>query len=100
MRTKSSRGSARKLDKVEGAKLFLQAAQDVRVGGRASARSSIYAAGPDVDELNEWAPKMLAKLRRLPELRDVATDQQTERHDAYADHRSRSGLALWLHAAD
>ena len=31
----------------------------------------------DLDELNQWAPKILAKLKTLPELRDVATDQQT-----------------------
>ncbi len=67
------------LDKVQGAKLFLQAAQDVRVGGRASRTQFQYTLqGPDIAELNEWAPKVLAKLKTLPELRDVATDQQTE----------------------
>jgi HAE1 family hydrophobic/amphiphilic exporter-1 len=69
----------RELDKVEGAKLFLQAAQDVRVGGRASRTQFQYTLqGPDIGELNELAPKVLAKLKTLPELRDVATDQQTE----------------------
>ena len=38
---------------------------------------SIHLAGSDSDALNAWAPKMLAKLQTLPELRDVATDQQT-----------------------
>jgi hydrophobic/amphiphilic exporter-1 (mainly G- bacteria), HAE1 family len=67
------------LDKVQGAKLFLQAAQDVRVGGRASRTQFQYTLqDPDIAELNEWAPKVLAKLKTLPELRDVATDQQTE----------------------
>jgi HAE1 family hydrophobic/amphiphilic exporter-1 len=67
------------LDKVPGAKLFLQAAQDVRVGGRASRTQFQYTLqGSDIEQLNEWAPKMLAKLKSLPELRDVATDQQTE----------------------
>jgi HAE1 family hydrophobic/amphiphilic exporter-1 len=66
------------LDKVEGAKLFLQAAQDVRVGGRASRTQYQYTLqGPDIAQLNEWAPKMLEKFKGLPELRDVATDQQT-----------------------
>jgi multidrug efflux pump subunit AcrB len=32
----------------------------------------------DLNELNEWAPKMLAKMQAIPELRDVASDQQTE----------------------
>jgi HAE1 family hydrophobic/amphiphilic exporter-1 len=69
------------LDKVEGAKLFLQAAQDVdvRVGGRPSRTQFQYTLqGADIQQLNEWAPKMLIKLKSLPELRDVACDQQTE----------------------
>jgi HAE1 family hydrophobic/amphiphilic exporter-1 len=66
------------LAKVEGAALFLQSAQDVRVGGRVSRTQYQYTMqGNDSDELNQWAPKMLAKLKTLPELRDVATDQQT-----------------------
>src|SRR6516165_7954060 len=68
-----------KLDKVEGAKLFLQAAQDVRVGGRPSRTQFQYTLqAADLQQLVEWAPKMLAKLKSLPELRDVATDQQSE----------------------
>jgi HAE1 family hydrophobic/amphiphilic exporter-1 len=67
------------LNQVEGARLFLQAAQDVRVGGRASRTQFQYTLqGSDVEALNEAAPKMLAKLKSLPELRDVATDQQSE----------------------
>ena len=66
------------LEKIEGAKLFLQAAQDVRVGGRASRTQYQYTLqGPDVAQLNEWAPKILEKFKSLPQLRDVATDQQT-----------------------
>ncbi len=66
------------LAKVEGAALFLQAAQDVRVGGRvARTQYQFTLQGTDFDELNQWAPKMLAKLKTLPQLRDVATDQQT-----------------------
>jgi HAE1 family hydrophobic/amphiphilic exporter-1 len=66
------------LAKVEGAQLFLQAAQDVRVGGRPSRTQFQYTMqSADIDELNSWAPKMLDKLKTLPELRDVATDQQS-----------------------
>ena len=65
------------LDKVEGAKLFMQVAQDLTVGGRASRTQYQYTLqGSDPDALNTWAPRMLAKLQTLPELRDVATDQQ------------------------
>ena len=62
---------------VKGAKLFLQVAQDVTVGAR-SARTQFQYTVQDVNlnELNLWAPKILAKLSSLPELRDVATDQQ------------------------
>ena len=66
------------LDKVEGAQLFLQAAQDVTVGGRAARTQYQYTLqDSDFDELNQWAPKMLAKMQALPELRDVASDQET-----------------------
>ncbi|MFI5030258.1 MAG: efflux RND transporter permease subunit [Reyranellales bacterium] len=66
-----------KLDQVEGAKLYLQAAQDVRVGGRSSRTQYQYTLqDSDIDELNTWSPKVLARLKTLPELRDVATDQQ------------------------
>jgi HAE1 family hydrophobic/amphiphilic exporter-1 len=68
-----------KLDKVEGARLFLQAAQDVTVGGRASRTQYQYTLeDSDFAELNQWSPKMLAKMKALPELRDVASDQQTD----------------------
>jgi HAE1 family hydrophobic/amphiphilic exporter-1 len=67
-----------KLAKVEGARLFLQAAQDVNVGARASRTQFQYTVqDANIDELNSWAPKMLDKFKALPELRDVATDQQT-----------------------
>jgi hydrophobic/amphiphilic exporter-1 (mainly G- bacteria), HAE1 family len=66
------------LDKVEGAKLFLQSAQDVRVGGRATRTQYQYTLqDSDIGELGEWAPKLLAKMQSLPELRDVASDQET-----------------------
>ena len=67
------------LAKVEGARLFLQSAQDVRVGARASRTQFQYTMqSSNLKELNEWAPRMLAKMQALPELRDVASDQQTE----------------------
>jgi len=68
-----------KLEKVDGARLFMQAAQDVRLGGRPTRTQfefTLQDANPA--ELNEWAPKVLAKMKTLPELRDVATDQQSE----------------------
>ncbi|MCC8948614.1 efflux RND transporter permease subunit [Bradyrhizobium sp. Arg62] len=68
-----------KLEAVEGARLYMQASQDVRLGGRATRTQFEYTLQEaKLDELNEWAPKILARMKTLPELRDVATDQQTE----------------------
>jgi multidrug efflux pump subunit AcrB len=67
-----------KTAKVQGIRLFLQAAQDVRTGGRGSRTQYQYSLqSADLGELKTWAPKVLEKLRQLPELKDVATDQQT-----------------------
>jgi HAE1 family hydrophobic/amphiphilic exporter-1 len=68
-----------KLETVEGARLFMQAAQDVRLGGRAARTQYEFTLqDANLTELNEWAPKILTKMKMLGELRDVATDQQTE----------------------
>ncbi|HKD75302.1 MAG TPA: efflux RND transporter permease subunit, partial [Ktedonobacterales bacterium] len=68
-----------KLEKVEGARLYMQASQDVRLGGRATRTQFEFTLqDANLTELNEWAPKILAKMQTLGELRDVATDQQTE----------------------
>ena len=69
----------KKTDKVEGAKLFLQSAQDVNVGGRPSRTQFQYTLqDADIDELSQWSPKILAKLKSMPELQDVASDQQAD----------------------
>jgi hydrophobic/amphiphilic exporter-1 (mainly G- bacteria), HAE1 family len=66
------------LAKVPGATLFLQAAQDLNIGGRTSRTQYQYTLqDSDINELNDWAPKLLAELQKLPMLRDVASDQQT-----------------------
>ncbi len=68
-----------KLSSVPGARLFLQAQQDIQVGGRGSAAQYQYTlSDPDVDELNTWAPRLEARARAMPELRDVSTDQQNQ----------------------
>ena len=68
-----------RLAEVQGAKLFLQAAQDINIGGRAARTQYQYTLqDADITELNVWAPKVFERLRGLPQLADVATDQQTD----------------------
>ncbi len=64
-----------KMQSVQGIRLFMQAAQDVSVGGRLSRTQYQYTlSDPDEDELNHWAPRILDKLKTLPQLADVTTD--------------------------
>src|SRR5262249_23216611 len=66
------------LTKVSGITLYMQPVQDLTVEDRVIRTQYQYSLeDADADELTMWAPKMLAKLRALPELRDVASDQQT-----------------------
>ncbi len=67
-----------KLAKVAGVQLFLQSVQDVRVGGRSSRTQYQYTLqDASLAELREWAPKLVERLKKIPLLKDVATDQQT-----------------------
>ena len=60
-----------------GARLFLQAVQDIRVGGRQSNAQYQYTLqGNDVQELYKWAPKLADALSHVPALTDVNSDQQ------------------------
>ena len=66
-----------KLSRVAGASLYLQSVQDLRIGGRQSGAQYQYTLQSDsVAELNEWAPRVFQKLRSLPQLADVNSDQQ------------------------
>ncbi len=63
--------------KIEGMNVYFQAAQDINVGGRLARTQYQYTLqDANLAELFEWAPKVLAKMRSLPMLRDLATDQQ------------------------
>jgi multidrug efflux pump len=65
------------LARVPGATLYLQASQDLRVGGRSS--SALYQftlRGDNLQDLTVYGPRMLLALRRLPQITDVNTDQQ------------------------
>ena len=67
-----------RLAAVEGITLYLQSQQDVRIGGRFGKTQYQYTLqDANLDELNEWAPRVLERMRRVPGLRDVNSDQQT-----------------------
>ena len=67
----------RKMSVVPGATLYLVPVQDIRIGGRSSNAQYQYTLTSDnLNDLYEWAPKLLAKLKTIPNLLDVNTDQQ------------------------
>jgi multidrug efflux pump len=66
------------LEKIEGITLYMQPVQDLTVEDRVSRTQYQYTLeDPDQRELNYWTAKLMAKLQAIPELRDLATDQQT-----------------------
>jgi hydrophobe/amphiphile efflux-1 (HAE1) family protein len=68
---------AAKASAVRGITLYMQPAQDINVGGRLARTMYQYTLqDPDSHELNHWAPILLDRIKRLPMVRDVATDQQ------------------------
>ncbi len=65
------------LGQIPGATLFLQAVQDLRIGGRSSNAQFQYTLQADnVDDLTKWVPKMQEEISKLPGLADVSSDQQ------------------------
>ncbi|MGF7178727.1 efflux RND transporter permease subunit [Tunturiibacter psychrotolerans] len=66
-----------KLNRLPVASAFLQASQDLRIGGRSSSALYQYTIQADnLTDLNTWGPKLLTEMKRLPGLQDVNTDQQ------------------------
>src|SRR5579871_2009158 len=64
---------------IPGVQLYLQSQQELRIGGRNTATQYQYSLTADnLKDLNEWAPKLMAAMQKLPELKDVATDQQDQ----------------------
>jgi HAE1 family hydrophobic/amphiphilic exporter-1 len=67
-----------KLGDLIGVNTFLQASQDINVGGRPGQAQYQYTlSDPDITELNAWSPRLLAAMQQMPELRDVSSDQQS-----------------------
>jgi multidrug efflux pump len=89
------------LARIPGATLYFQADQDLRVGGRRSNAQYQYTlSGDNTKDLNDWAPQLYGKLRLLPELADVNSDQQTQGLQASLvidrDTASRLGITSQL----
>ena len=75
-----------KLSTIPGGTLFLQAVQDLRIGGRASSSQYQFTLqGDNLSDLVEWGPVLLREMRKLPGLVDVSTDQQNRGLQASLD---------------
>ena len=88
---------------IPGATLFLQAVQDIRVGGRASNAQYQYTLqGPTLEELNEWSPKIAAALQSVPLLTDVNSDQQNKglESDLVIDRDAAAQLGITVSQID
>ena len=87
--------------RVEGAAFFMQAGQDISIGGRLSRTQYQYTlTDTNQDELNHWAPILEQGMKTLPELQDIASDQQVAApHVSIAvdrDAAARLGLSAAL----
>jgi multidrug efflux pump len=88
---------------VPGARLFMQAVQDIRIGGRSSNAQYQYTLqSPDLALLSEWAPRILDRLRKVKKIVDLNTDQQNNGLETWLtiDRDSASRLGLTAAAID
>jgi multidrug efflux pump len=93
----------RQMAVVPGATLFLQAVQDIRIGGRASnAQYQFTLQGSTLEELNEWTPKILAAMQAAPNLADVNSDQQNKglESDLVIDRDAAAQLGITVSQID
>jgi multidrug efflux pump len=93
----------REMAVIPGATLFLQAVQDIRIGGRASnAQYQFTLQGPTFEELNEWTPKIAAALQGDPNLTDVNSDQQNKglESDLVIDRDAAAQLGITVSQVD
>jgi multidrug efflux pump len=92
-----------RLAEVRGITVYFQAVQDLTVDARIARTQYQYTIeDPDPDELAAWAPRMLEAMRQLPELRDVASDQQAAGLELHLkiDRDSASRLGITAQALD
>ncbi|PSH03510.1 MAG: multidrug transporter subunit MdtC [Acidobacteria bacterium] len=92
-----------KLARVPGSSLFLQSAQELQIGGRVSNAQYQYTLQSDnLPLLNEWAPRLLAKMQTLPQLKEVNSDQQVHglQMDVTVDRDAAARLGVTSAAVD
>jgi multidrug efflux pump len=83
---------------IPGVKFFLSSSQELNIGGRSSATQYQYTLTADTQEdLDTWSPQLMTAMQQLPELRDIATDQQDQGLEAHLvidrDTASRLGVS-------
>lgn len=86
-----------KLSNITGATLYMQAAQDLVVGGRlGNAQYQYTIQGNNLDQVNEWAPKILDKIKQIPGVLDANSDQRDKGSQVYVDidHDAASRFAI------
>ncbi len=92
-----------KLNRLPVASAFLQAAQDLRIGGRSSNAMYQYTLQADnVQDLGTWGPRILSQMQRLPGLQDVSSDQQNGGLDELLtyDRTTAAKLGLTVQSLD
>jgi len=93
----------RELARIPGARLYLQAVQDIRVGGRSSNAEYQYTVlGDTTAEVYQWGPKLLAVMQKDPTFVDVSSDQQQSglETNVVVDRASASRLGLTMYQID
>ena len=86
-----------KTSRIPGIGCFFQAAQDIKVGGRATKGQYIYSlVSTDQNELNIWVPKLMAQLQKDSKLKDLTTDQQQRglQSDVVVDRKKAAQLGI------
>ena len=84
-----------KLNRLTGASSFLQASQDLRIGGRSSNALYQYTIQADnINDLQTWGPKLLAEMQHLPGFQDVSSDQQDGGLDEYLTYDRKTAARL------
>ncbi|HKU76813.1 MAG TPA: efflux RND transporter permease subunit, partial [Pyrinomonadaceae bacterium] len=87
----------RQLATVEGASVFLQATQDLRVGGRGgNAQYQYTIQSENLDDLVKWGPMLLQELRKVPIVTDVNSDQQNSGLQASLDYDRATAQRLGI----